>query len=127
MVRQVPWESADQEDQMARMNVAQFLDRIAVDDALQEQLVGLGAERGFDFTKDELTDAEPGVTAEPRTWRHIAGFPDLSVLSSAPGAEVARQSRKAIWRNKTSVLAATNVVLYGSLVWLMWRNRRRAA
>ena len=111
---------------MTRISVAQFLDKIAVDDALQEELVGLGAERGFDFTKEQLTDAKPGVTAEPSTWRNIARFPDLGALSSATGTLVARRPRKAIWRGKTSMLAATSVLLYGSLTWYLWRNRRTA-
>ena len=112
---------------MGRISVAQFLDKIAVDDALQGELVGLGAERGFDFTKEHLIDAKPGVTAEPRTWKNIAGFPDLNTLSSATGTVAARQPRKAIWRNKPSMLAATSVLLYGSLTWYLWRNRRTAA
>lgn len=112
---------------MPRMNVAQFLDRIADDGELREKLVGLGAERGFDFTEDELAAAEPGVTAAPRTWQNIAGFPDLSSLSSVPGKPPAKEPRKAVWHNKTSVLAATGILLYGSLSWYLWRTRRAAA
>ena len=111
---------------MARLNVAQFLDRIAVDDALRDELVELGAERGFRFTKEELTEAEPGATAEPLTWRNLAQFPDLTALSAATETSVATHPRKTAWPNKTSLLAATSVLLYGSLTWYLWRHRRTA-
>ncbi len=111
---------------MARMTVAAFLECVADDEELQQALVDLAADRGFDFTKDELADSEPGVTALPRTWQHLAQFPNVAALSST--LEGKRNGRFAVpaWVTATTVMAATNVVLCGALGWYLWRNRDSA-
>lgn len=111
---------------MARMTVAAFLECIADDEELQQALVELAADRGFDFTKEELAGAEPGVTAQPRTWQNIAQFPDVAALSATLEREGNRRRAIPDWVNATTVLAATNVVLCGSLAWYLWRNRIRS-
>ena len=107
---------------MARMTVAAFLDSVADDESLQEDLVALAADRGFSFTADELSDAEPGATAEPLTWKNLAGFPTLGSLPSAIDSS-SEQDVIPFWKNP-SILAASNIALGGTLVWLLWRNRR---
>lgn len=110
---------------MARMTVAAFLECVGDDEELQQALVDLAAERGFMFSKEELAEAEPGVTAEPKTWRHIAQFPDVASLS--PRMDAAHRGRTLpSWVNATTVLAATNIILCGSLVWYLIRDRDRA-
>ena len=111
---------------MSRIDVAQFLECIAADDELQETLVGIGAKRGFEFTREELVEAEPGVTAEPKTWKSIAGFPDLSGHSPSTDVALKQERPGVVWPNKVSVLAASNVLLLGSLAWSLWRNKRAA-
>jgi hypothetical protein len=108
---------------MARRAVAAFLDSVAEDEELQQDLVELAAEHGFEFTEEDLCDAEPGVTAEPRTWRRIAQFPDLDDLPSQADSMVVEVPGRAIWQNRTSLLAATNLLLFGSLAWYLWRRR----
>jgi hypothetical protein len=109
---------------MARINVAQFLESIVVDDALQEEFVGLGARRGFDFTREELVAAEPGATAAPKTWRKIAGFPDLGSLPGATETAGVKPATRVAWPSRAAILAASNVLLFGSLAWSVWRGSR---
>lgn len=110
---------------MGRRAVAEFLDSVADDEELQQDLVELAAEHGFDFTEEELCDAEPGVTAEPRTWRRLAGFPDLDALPSRPEPIIVRTPGRVFWLGKISLLTATNAVLFGSLAWYLLRGRRQ--
>lgn len=108
---------------MARMTVAAFLECVAKDEELQQALVELAAERGFEFTKDELAGAEPGVTAQPRTWRSIAQFPDVAALESTLELAESRGLALPKWVNAITVLAATNLALCGMLAWCLWRDR----
>ena len=108
---------------MARMTVAAFLDSVADDESLQDDLVTLAADRGFSFTADELSEAEPGATAEPLTWKNLAGFPSLDSLPTAMGSSD-EQDDVPFWKNP-SILAAGNIALGGTLAWLLWRNHRR--
>jgi hypothetical protein len=110
---------------MGRRVVAAFLDRVAEDEELQQDLVELAAEHGFEFTEEELCDAEPGVTAEPRTWKRLAGFPDLDDLPSRPDPLIIKTPGRVFWLGKISLLTATNLVLFGSLAWYLWSGRRR--
>ena len=112
---------------MARMTVAAFLECVADDEELQQALVELAANRGFNFTTDELADAEPGVTAQPRNWQNIAQFPDMAALSATLEQDGNRRLALPNWVNATTVLAATNVVLCGSLAWYLWRDRSSSA
>ena len=112
---------------MARMTVAAFLECVADDEELQQALVELAADRGFSFTKDELATAEPGVTAQPRSWQNIAKFPDMAALSATLEQESNRRLVLPNWVNVTTVLAATNVVLCGALAWYLWRDRNNSA
>ncbi len=109
---------------MARMTVAAFLESVADDESLRDDLVALAADRGFSFTADELSDAEPGATADPITWKKLAGFPDLGDLPSADDLESLENEAVPFWKNPR-VLAAGNIALGGTLVWLLWQNRRR--
>lgn len=109
---------------MTRFSATQFLNKLGTDDSLQKRLVELGAEHGFEFTREHLADSKPGSTAEPLTWKKIAGFPDLDALASAAGSDVAILPRKPAWKSKTSMIAVTGALLYGSLTWYLWRNRR---
>ena len=109
---------------MARMTVAAFLESVADDESLQEDLVALAADRGFTFTADELSEAEPGVTAEPITWKKLAGFPNLEALPSAAASAKSSSDSVPFWKNP-SILAASNIALGGTLIWLLWRNRKR--
>ncbi len=111
---------------MARMTVAAFLECVAEDEELQQALVELAADRGFNFTKDELANAEPGVTATPMTWQNIAQFPNISALSESLEKEGDSLFGVPEWVNATTVLAATNVVLCGALGWYLWRNKDRS-
>jgi len=110
---------------MGRRAVAAFLDSVPEDEELQQDLVELAAEHGFEFTEEELRDAEPGVTAEPRTWKRLAGFPDLDDLPSRSDPILIRTPGIAFWLGKVSLLAATNVVLFGALAWYLWSGRRQ--
>ena len=112
---------------MARMTVAAFLECVAEDEELQQALVELAAERGFEFTAAELASSEPGVTAQPKTWKHLAQFPDVAALAST--LEHDGRGRLAVpsWVNATTILAATNAVLCGALAWYMWRDRNSSA
>ena len=109
---------------MARMNVAAFLECVGDDEELQQAIVDLAADRGFNFTTRELADSEPGVTAEPRDWRHIAQFPDVAALSSPLDIDGKRRIPIPEWVNATTVLAATNAVLCGVLAWYLLRDRK---
>jgi len=108
---------------MARMTVAAFLECVANDEELQQALVELAADRGFNFTREELAKAEPGVTAMPKTWRHIAQFPDVAALSETLEQDGRRRLVVPSWVNATTVLAATNAVLCGVLAWYLLRDR----
>jgi len=109
---------------MGRRAVAEFLESVAEDEELQQDLVELAAEHGFNFTEEDLCEAEPGVTAEPRTWRRLAGFPDLDTLPSRAEPIIVRTPGRTFWLGKISLLTATNVVLFGSLAWYLLRGRR---
>ncbi len=108
---------------MARMTVAAFMQCIADDEDLQQALVDLAAERGFQFTKEDLTAAEPGVLAQPKTWQNIAQFPDVAALSSTPDRNSRSRWILPGWVNATTVLAATNAVLCGVLAWHLLRDK----
>ena len=112
---------------MARMTVAACLECVGDDEELQHALVELAAEHGFDFTKDELASAEPGVTAQPHTWQNLAQFPDVAALAST--LEQDGKGRLAVpqWVNATTILAATNAALCGALAWYLWRDRNNSA
>lgn len=112
---------------MARMTVAAFLECVANDEELQQSLVELAAARGFSFTKEELAMAEPGVTAQPKTWRHIAQFPDVAALSETLENDGRRRFTVPTWVNATTVLAATNAVLCGVLAWYLLKDRNKRA
>jgi hypothetical protein len=111
---------------MARMNVAAFLECVGDDEELQQAIVELASDRGFNFTAEELADSEPGVTAEPRDWRHLAQFPDVAALSSTLEGDGRRRIQLPEWVNATTVLAATNAVLCGVLAWYLLRDRSRS-
>jgi len=106
------------------MTVAAFLECVADDEDLQQALVDLAADRGYEFTKEELTAAAPGITAAPNTWRQIAQFPDVAALSSEVQGD-GRRVNLPNWVNATTVLAATNAVLCGVLAWYLLRDRKR--
>ncbi len=108
---------------MARMSVAAFLDCVADDEELQQALVDLAADRGFNFTSEELADSEPGVTAEPLDWKNLAQFPDVKALSSTFEDDGRRRITIPGWVNATTVLAATNAVLCGVLAWYLLKDR----
>ena len=112
---------------MARMTVAAFLECVADDEELQQALVELAAERGFDFTADELASAQPGVTAQPKTWQNIAQFPDVAALESTLERENKGRLTVPNWVNTTTILAATNAVLCGALAWYLWRDKNSSA
>jgi len=112
---------------MARMTVAAFLECVADDEELQQALVELAAERGFNFTAEELAAAEPGAMAQPKTWKHLAQFPDLEALASTLERDVRGRLAVPSWVNATTILAATNAVLVGALAWYLWRDRSNSA
>lgn len=111
---------------MARMSVAAFLECVGDDEELQQAIVDLAAERGFNFTPEELADSEPGVTAEPLSWRNIAQFPDVAALSSGPSGDGRKSITLPEWVTTTTVLAATNAVLVGVLAWYLLKDRSRS-
>ena len=111
---------------MARMSVAAFLECVGDDEELQQAIVDLAADRGFNFTPDELAASEPGVTAEPRDWKRLAQFPDVAALASTLERERRRRIPVPEWVNTTTVLAATNAVLCGVLAWYLIRDRNRS-
>jgi len=111
---------------MARMNVAAFLECVGDDEELQQAIVELAADRGFNFTAEELAESEPGVTAAPKDWRNIAQFPDVAALASTLESDGRRRLTIPKWVNTTTVLAATNAVLCGVLAWYLLRDRNRA-
>ena len=106
------------------MTVAAFLESVADDKSLQEDLVALAADRGFSFTASELSEAEPGATAEPITWKKLSGFPDLGDIPPADDNQLQETDNLPFWKNPR-ILAAGNIALGGTLVWLLWQNRRR--
>lgn len=112
---------------MARMTVAAFLECVADDEELQQALVELAAERGFNFTAEELAAAEPGATAQPQTWKHLAQFPDVEALASTLEEDCGRRLAVPDWVNATTILAATNAVLCGAIAWYFWRDRNSSA
>jgi hypothetical protein len=111
---------------MARMTVAAFLECVGEDEELQQALVGLAADRGFVFTKDDLVGSEPGITASPKTWQNIAQFPNVAALESTLERDKGSLAVPS-WVNATTVLAATNAVLCGALAWYLWRDRKNSA
>jgi len=111
---------------MARMSVAAFLECVGDDEELQQALVGLAADKGFDFTAEELADSEPGVTAEPRDWKHLAQFPNVAALESTLEQDGVRRLPIPEWVNTTTVLATTNAVLCGVLAWYLLRDRDKS-
>ena len=112
---------------MARMTVAAFLQCVAEDEELQQALVDLAADRGFEFTKAELASAEPGVTAQPITWKNLARFPNVETLASTLEQDGKGRLTVPSWVNATTILAATNAVLIGALGWYLWRDRNNSA
>ena len=111
---------------MARMSVAAFLECVGDDEELQQALVDLAADKGFDFTAEELADSEPGVTAGPRDWKNLAQFPDVAALSATFEQDGGRRLQIPAWVNTTTVLAATNAVLCGVLAWYLLRDRDKS-
>ena len=111
---------------MARMNVAALLECVDDDEELQQALVELAADRGFNFTADELAEAEPGVLAEPRNWQNIAQFPDVAALATTLEGDGSRRFAVPGWVNTTTILSATNAVLCGVLAWYLLRDRNNS-
>ena len=57
---------------MARMSVAAFLECVGDDEELQQALVELAAERGFDFTAEELAESERSLGKSTPKHRRFA-------------------------------------------------------
>ena len=106
------------------MTVAAFLECVANDEELQKALVELAADRGYEFTAEELASSAPGVTAKPNTWKNIAQFPDVAALESTLEPDGRCRLTMPGWVNATTILATTNAVLVGALAWYIWRDRR---